>query len=111
MDEIKFVLLTETDYKEYMKLKERKQKNNEYHNAYEKRKYEKIKKSNPEEYERLIKKQNEYNKTYKNKHLIKIKQDPILYEEFKKQERERKEERERTKLINKLKLLNYIAAT
>ena len=59
-----FVLLTEEDFNNYLKLKQQQENNNKYHKQYLKKSYEEVKINNPEKYKLLMQKQNEKNKKY-----------------------------------------------
>ncbi len=78
----KFVLLTEEDYNNYLKLKEQHENNNIYHKNYLKKAYEETKQNNPEKYKLLMSKQNEKNKIYKKEALQKMKEDEEKYKEY-----------------------------
>ena len=69
----KFVLLTEEDYNNYLKLKEQHENNNIYHKNYLKNMIQETKQKNPEKYKLLMSKQNEKNKIYKKTNIRKIK--------------------------------------
>ncbi len=60
-----FILLTESDYKDLLKLKEQHEKRNAYHNEYYEKKLQELKHTNQEEYKIKMIKQNEANKIYK----------------------------------------------
>ena len=45
-----FVLLTEEDFNNYLKLKQQQENNNKYHKQYLKKSYEEVKINNPEKY-------------------------------------------------------------
>ena len=77
-----FILLTESDYKDLLKLKEQHEKRNAYHNDYNKKKLQELKQTNQEEYKKKMTKQNEANKIYKQNLMNKIKQDPELYKQY-----------------------------
>ena len=102
--------LTEKEMNEYLKLKEQKDKQNEYFYNYIKNKIQETKKSNPEEYKKIMSKQNEANKKYKKSSLEKLKEDPIKYKEYREKDviyrkllKERKAQKE-TQLINNIEL-------
>ena len=78
----KFVLLTESDFNNYLKLKEQHENNNIYHKNYLKKAYEETKQNNPEKYKILMSKQNEKNKIYKKEALQKMKEDEEKYKEY-----------------------------
>jgi len=78
----KFVLLTEEDYNNYLKLKEQHENNNIYHKNYFKKNYEDTKINNPEKYKLLMSKQNEKNKIYKKQTLEQLKKDENKYKEY-----------------------------
>ena len=78
----KFILLTEDDFNNYLKLKQHHENNNIYHKNYLKKTYEDTKINNPEKYKTLMQKQNELNKTYKKKALEQLKQDEQKYNEY-----------------------------
>jgi hypothetical protein len=59
-----FVLLTEEDFNNYLKLQQQQENNNKYHKQYLKKSYEEVKINNPEKYKLLMQKQNEKNKKY-----------------------------------------------
>jgi hypothetical protein len=77
-----FILLTETDYNEYIKLKEQNKRINNYHRKYIKNKFEDAKKKNPEKYKLMINEQVKHNNKYKKDVLEKLKEDPIKYNEY-----------------------------
>ncbi len=68
----KFVLLTEEEYNNYLKLKQHHENNNIYHKNYLKKNYEETKQNNPEKYKLLMSKQNEKNKIYKKQALLNL---------------------------------------
>ncbi len=74
--------LTEKEIKEYIKLKEKKEKQNKYLNNYIKNKIKNAKENDHETYKLLMSKQNEANKKYKKQALQKLKEDPIKYKEY-----------------------------
>ena len=78
----KFVLLKESDYEDLIKLKEKHDKRNKYHNEYNKNKLQEIKQNDPELFKLKMAKQNEANKIYKQNLLLKIKQDPEAYKQY-----------------------------
>ena len=95
----KFVLLTEEDYNNYMKLKEQQENNKNYHKNYLKNVIQEAKINNQEKYKLLMQKQNEKNKKYKKQALQNLKQDEQKYNEYRlkinnynKQLRQRKKE-------------------
>ena len=97
----KFVLLTESDYNNYLKLKEQQTKYNLYHNNVNKSTYYNLKEQNPEQFKLLMQRQIEYNKKYR-KHISNLKQsDPHKYENMQKL----KIEKQTTRLLNKLKAI------
>jgi hypothetical protein len=49
-----FILLTQEDYNNYVKLKEQHQKRNDYHNNYNKSKLKDLKENNQEEHKKKI---------------------------------------------------------
>ncbi len=67
---------------EYLKLKEKQDKQNKYFYNYVKNKIKTAKETNQEEYKKIMAKQNEANKKYKNEALKKLKEDPVKYKEF-----------------------------
>ena len=77
-----FILLTQEDYNNYIKLQEQHKKRNEYHNQYNKSKLKDLKENNQEEYKKKITSQNEANKKYKQNIMNKIKEDPELYKQY-----------------------------
>jgi hypothetical protein len=94
-----FVLLTESDYNNYLKLKEQQTKYNFYHKTINKSKYYILKESNPEQFKLLMQRQNEYNKRYR-QNILNLKQsDPQKYEQLE----TLKIQKQTTKLLNKLK--------
>ena len=78
----KFVLLTEEDYNNYLKLKQHHENNNIYHKNYLKNMIQETKQKNPEKYKLLMSKQNEKNKIYKKQILEKLKEDEEKYKEY-----------------------------
>jgi hypothetical protein len=97
----KFVLLTESDYNNYLKLKEQQTKYNLYHNNVNKSTYYNLKEQNPEQFKLLMQRQIEYNKKYR-KNISNLKQsDPHKYENMQKL----KIEKQTTRLLNKLKAI------
>ena len=97
----KFVLLTESDYNNYLKLKEQQKKYNLYHNNVNKSTYYNLKEQNPEQFKLLMQRQIEYNKKYR-KNISNLKQsDPQKYENMQKF----KIEKQTTRLLNKLKAI------
>ena len=97
----KFVLLTESDYNNYLKLKEQQTKYNLYHNNVNKSTYYNLKEQNPEQFKLLMQRQIEYNKKYR-KNISNLKQsDPHKYEDMQKL----KIEKQTTRLLNKLKAI------
>jgi adenine specific DNA methylase Mod len=80
--------LTEEEINEYLKMKQQKEKKNKYFYNYTKNKIKDAKINNPELYKRFMDKQNEANKKYKKAALIKLKEDPIKYKEFRDKELE-----------------------
>ena len=97
----KFVLLTESDYNNYLKLKEQQTKYNLYHNNINKSTYYNLKEQNPEQFKLLMQRQIEYNKKYR-KNILNLKQsDPHKYENMQKL----KIEKQTTRLLNKLKAI------
>ena len=97
----KFVLLTESDYNNYLKLKEQQTKYNLYHNNVNKSTYYNLKEQNPEQFKLLMQRQIEYNKKYR-KNISNLKQsDPHKYENMQKI----KIEKQTTRLLNKLKAI------
>jgi len=97
----KFVLLTESDYNNYLKLKEQQTKYNLYHNNVNKSTYYNLKEQNPEQFKLLMQRQIEYNKKYR-KNISNLKQsDPQKYENMQKL----KIEKQTTRLLNKLKAI------
>ena len=80
----KFVLLTESDYNNYLKLKQHHENNNIYHKNYLKNMIQETKQNNPEKYKLLMSKQNEKNKIYKKQILEKLKEDEEKYIEYRK---------------------------
>ena len=97
----KFVLLTESDYNNYLKLKEQQTKYNLYHNNINKSTYYNLKEQNPEQFKLLMQRQIEYNKKYR-KNISNLKQsDPHKYENMQKL----KIEKQTTRLLNKLKAI------
>ena len=104
----KFVLLTEEDYNNYMKLKQQQENNKSYHKNYLKNVIQDAKINNQEKYKLLMSKQNEKNKKYKKRALQNLKQDEQKYNEYRlkinnynKQLRQRKKEN----------LINSVVAT
>ena len=77
-----FILLTQEDYNDLLKLKENHEKRNAYHNEYNKKKLQDLKENNQEKYKKKITSQNEANKKYKQNIMNKIKQDPELYKQY-----------------------------
>ena len=97
----KFVLLTESDYNNYLKLKEQQTKYNLYHNNVNKSTYYNLKEQNPEQFKLLMQRQIEYNKKYR-KNISNLKQsEPHKYENMQKL----KIEKQTTRLLNKLKAI------
>ena len=97
----KFVLLTESDYNNFLKLKEQQTKYNLYHNNVNKSTYYNLKEQNPEQFKLLMQRQIEYNKKYR-KNISNLKQsDPHKYENMQKL----KIEKQTTRLLNKLKAI------
>ena len=97
----KFVLLTESDYNNYLKLKEQQTKHYLYHKTINESKYYILKESNTEQFKLLMKRQIEYNKKYR-KNISNLKQsDPHKYENMQKL----KIEKQTTRLLNKLKAI------
>ena len=97
----KFVLLTESDYNNYLKLKEQQTKYNLYHNNVNKSTYYNLKEQNPEQFKLLMQRQIEYNKKYR-QNILNLKQsDPKKYENMQKL----KIEKQTTRLLNKLKAI------
>ena len=97
----KFVLLTESDYNNYLKLKEQQTKYNLYHNNVNKSTYYNLKEQNPEQFKLLMQRQIEYNKKYR-KNISNLKQsDPHKYENMQKL----KIEKQTTRLLKKLKAI------
>ena len=97
----KFVLLTESDYNNFLKLKEQQTKYNLYHNNVNKSTYYNLKEQNPEQFKLLMQRQIEYNKKYR-KNISNLKQsDPHKYENMQKI----KIEKQTTRLLNKLKAI------
>ena len=77
-----FILLTQEDYNNYIKLQEQHKKRNAYHNQYNKSKLKYLKENNQEEYKKKITSQNKANKKYKQNIMNKIKEDPELYKQY-----------------------------
>jgi hypothetical protein len=97
----KFVLLTESDYNNYLKLKEQQTKYNLYHNNVNKSTYYNLKEQNPEQFKLLMQRQIEYNKKYRQTILNLKQSDPKKYENMQKL----KIEKQTTRLLNKLKAI------
>ena len=120
--------ITETEFNEYIKLKGKKERQNEYLCNYlnERRKYmkehepEKYKiylekqsvankkyskkqvqklKENPEEYKEFRAKQNEYLKQYKKEQLLKLKENPEAYEAYKINHNEYRNQKKKEQLL------------
>ena len=104
----KFVLLTEEDYNNYLKLKEQHENNNIYHKNYLKKAYEETKQNNPEKYKLLMSKQNEKNKIYKKQALLNLKQDEKKYNEYR---LKNNEYNKNLRLKKKENLINSIVET
>ena len=103
----KFVLLTESDYNNYLKLKQHHENNNIYHKNYLKKVYEETKQNNPEKYKLLLSNQNKKNKIYKKEDLQKLKEDEEKYKEYRLKINEYNKE---YRLKKKEKLNNSIVA-
>ena len=97
----KFVLLTESDYNNYLKLKEQQTKYNLYHNNVNKSTYYNLKEQNPEQFKLLMQRQIEYNKKYRKNNSNLKQSDPQKYENMQKL----KIEKQTTRLLNKLKAI------
>ena len=95
-------ILTEEEYKEFLKLQEKKEKLKNYYREYELNKYYTVIKVDETKYKEFIKNQNERNKKYKKQALINMKENnPEKYEEFKEKNRIYKREwRAKQKLLN-----------
>ncbi len=79
----KFILLTETDYNNLLKLKQQHESRNEYHKNYIKSMFQDAKINDHEKYKILMHKQNEKNKKYKKEVLQRLKkQEPEKYNDY-----------------------------
>ena len=104
----KFVLLTEEDFNNYMKLKQHQENKNVYHRNYLKNIIKEAKINDHEKYKLLMQQQNEKNKIYKKKALQQLKQDENKYNEYRLKINEYNKQLRQKKKQN---LLNSVVAT
>ena len=102
-----FVLLTEEDYNNYLKLKQQQENKNIYHKQYNKNLIQDAKNNNHDKYIFLMQKQNEKNKIYKKKALQQLKENEIKYNEYRLKINEYNKQ---LRLKKKENLLNAIVA-